>query len=315
MIATKTSSTTSPTADVPIETTPLTAAERRELAANERTIERGAKAWLESGLAWQAILEKRQYREAAPTFDEYVELRGHERSAVYRLKAAAVFFQEHEPHFQRLKLRITTEYQLRPIVGCEAGDVPEILRLVARRAAAGPDGWKLPTHAIFAEARNRWLLDAEELQRRKEAKERQEAEARQRREEAAGGAARERRQGAIPRSQAEAQGASAAKHLRRCGTRKGRGNVGADRAESQGQARRHHVKAIALLEPTPVHLNAAGKAVGNFNMIEVPLPDEVRTKVTILVGYFPRRADELPGWRAVATVTTSLPFPGRPAWN
>jgi hypothetical protein len=62
------------------------------------------------------------------------------------------------------------------------------------------------------------------------------------------------------------------------------------------------------LATRPVKFNEEGKVTAGFNTFEVPMPEGTGTKVTVCVGYFPRRPgvpaapDDLPGWRAEATI-------------
>ena len=63
------------------------------------------------------------------------------------------------------------------------------------------------------------------------------------------------------------------------------------------------VKSQALSPKTlPVEFNADGKAVANFETIDVPMPG-LLVNVKVRAGYFPRRGADLPGWRAEATLT------------
>jgi hypothetical protein len=50
--------------------------------------------------------------------------------------------------------------------------------------------------------------------------------------------------------------------------------------------------------PVAVVFNDDGRVVDGFATIDVPLPAWAEAKVRVMVGYFPRRGSDLPGWRA-----------------
>jgi hypothetical protein len=65
--------------------------------------------------------------------------------------------------------------------------------------------------------------------------------------------------------------------------------------------------------------NDDGKATAGFDTFEIPMPAEIQAKITVRVGYFPRRGDDLPGWRAEATIDsigiTCRIAAGRERWH
>ena len=136
---------------LPAET--LTDEERRELHESEETLRRGARAWLEMGMALTAICDKRLHRETHKTFGAYCwEKFRIERSLVYGLMAAAKRYQLVLPIASKLGIQFTAESQMRPLCRCPAVDLPGVLKLAARRIEPDGDGNRVPTAKILTEA-------------------------------------------------------------------------------------------------------------------------------------------------------------------
>jgi hypothetical protein len=132
---------------------PMTENERQQLQENEEKIGRGARAWLEMGVALMAIRDKRLHRETHDSFDAYCwEKFRLVRSVAYGLMAAAKRYELVLPIANRLRIEFTAESQLRPLCRCQAIELPDVLKLAAKKIEPGEDGTRIPTAKILTEA-------------------------------------------------------------------------------------------------------------------------------------------------------------------
>jgi len=146
------------TAPAPLEvrgslTGSLSDEERGELRANEETIVRGARAWLEMGRALTTIRDKRLYRETHKRFEAYCwEKFRLEHSAIYQFMAAFRRYQLVLPIAAKLCIEFTAESQVRPLCKCQGVDLPAVLKLAAKNIEPNDEGNRIPTAKIIDEA-------------------------------------------------------------------------------------------------------------------------------------------------------------------
>jgi hypothetical protein len=145
----------------------LSTDERRELKANEQKIERGAHAFLDMGTALREIKIKRLHREKFSTFEAYVWEQWHlERSVAYRLIRFAEIHEQTSAIANKLNLRLTNEAQYRAIEKLtDPKDLAAVLKRAARNLDADPEGNKIPTAKILAQAVREETTSPDDLKR------------------------------------------------------------------------------------------------------------------------------------------------------
>ena len=150
----------------------LTTEEHRTLSHCEKTINRGATAFLDTGDALTVILEQRLYREQYSTFEAYLWEEFHlERSVAYRWIKAAATHTKTSAIAYKLNLSITNESQLRALeTVIEPQDLQAVLKRAARKITPNADGLRVPTAKILAESVREEFTSPEDLRRWKEAK-------------------------------------------------------------------------------------------------------------------------------------------------
>ena len=150
----------------------LSTEERRTLSHCEKTINRGATAFLETGDALTVILEQRLYREKYSTFEAYLWEEFHlERSVAYRWIKAAATHTKTSAIADKLSLSITNEAQLRALeTVVSPSDLQAVLKRAARKITPNAEGLRVPTAKILSESMREEFTSPEDLRRGKEAK-------------------------------------------------------------------------------------------------------------------------------------------------
>jgi hypothetical protein len=137
--------------DVPAES--LTSEERQQLEADEETIRRAARGWLDSGVALERIRDQRLYRETHGSLEAYCRNKfGLGKQMVYRLIGAAAQYRAALPICNKLQIRFTAESQFRPLVKCQPETVARALKLVAKEITPDEHGDRIPTARLLAQA-------------------------------------------------------------------------------------------------------------------------------------------------------------------
>ena len=145
----------------------LTTEERRTLSHCEKTINRGATAFLDTGDALTVILEQRLYREQYSTFEAYLWEEFHlERSVAYRWIKAAATHTKTSAIADKLSLSITNEAQLRALeTVVEPQDLQAVLKRAARKITPNAEGLRVPTAKILAQAVREEFTSPEDLKK------------------------------------------------------------------------------------------------------------------------------------------------------
>ena len=120
--------------DLPAES--LTSEERERLQADEETIHRGMRAWLDAGMALERIRDQRLYRETHGSFEVYCwEKFGLRKPNAYRKICAAAKYREALPVANSLQIRFTAESQFRPLMNCQAATLTRVLNWWQRKSS------------------------------------------------------------------------------------------------------------------------------------------------------------------------------------
>ena len=151
--------------------TPLDAAERRQLATLEKTIERNAGAVFEFGRALREIRDGRLYRATHSSFEMYCADRwGISKSDGHRQIQAATLFEAAQPIAAKLGIALTCESQMRPLARVEAGDLPDVLKKAARLVPKAADGTRRITAEVLTRAVREETMSPDDLKRAAERK-------------------------------------------------------------------------------------------------------------------------------------------------
>ena len=149
----------------------LTTEERRELHHHEKAIDRGARAWVEMANGLVEICDKRLWREAAKTFDAWLDGKRIDRSTAYAIMKALRIRRQ----LQTLKavpaIELDRESQYRPLPS-DAGtsDLAAIVRRIARKVGPDADGVRRPTAAVIRQAVHEETTSPDDLKREAERK-------------------------------------------------------------------------------------------------------------------------------------------------
>ncbi len=149
----------------------LTTEERRELHHHEKAIDRGARAWVEMANGLVEICDKRLWREAAKTFDAWLDGKRIDRSTAYAIMKALRIRRQ----LQTLKavpaIELDRESQYRPFPS-DAGtsDLAAIVRRIARKVDPDADGVRRPTAAVIRQAVHEETTSPDDLKREAERK-------------------------------------------------------------------------------------------------------------------------------------------------
>ncbi len=149
----------------------LTTEERRELHHHEKAIDRGARAWVEMANGLVEICDKRLWREAAKTFDAWLDGKRIDRSTAYAIMKALRIRRQ----LQTLKavpaIELDRESQYRPFPS-DAGtsDLAAIVRRIARKVGPDADGVRRPTAAVIRQAVHEETTSPDDLKREAERK-------------------------------------------------------------------------------------------------------------------------------------------------
>ena len=93
------------------------------------------------------------HRETHDTFDAYCwEKFRLVRSVAYGLMAAAKRYELALPIANRLRIEFTAESQIRPLCRCQATELPDALKLAAKKIEPDEEGNRIPTAKILTEA-------------------------------------------------------------------------------------------------------------------------------------------------------------------
>jgi hypothetical protein len=147
----------------------LSAGERKTLAHCEKTIARGAMAFLDTGDALTVIQEQRLYRERYGTFEAYLWEELHlEKSVAYRWIKHAATHTKASAIADKLSLSLTNEAQFRALeTVTDAGDLQAVLRRAAKKITPDVKGFRVPTAKILTEAVKEEFTPEEDLKREK----------------------------------------------------------------------------------------------------------------------------------------------------
>jgi hypothetical protein len=145
---------------------PLDAAERRQLATAEKTIERNAAAVFEVGEALRTIRDGRLYRATHSEFGAYcIDRWGFTKSYGHRQIEAATKHQAAAPIAAKLGIDLNNECQMRALSKLDDADLPNVMRRVARLVPAGDDGRRRVTAEILSRAVKEETTSPDDLKR------------------------------------------------------------------------------------------------------------------------------------------------------
>jgi hypothetical protein len=127
---------------------PLSSAERRELDKLEAVVAEAQLGFVASAHALKQIEDSELWRGEFPSFPLYLRDRwGYSYSYVCKLIKAATVAKKAAPIAEKLGVVLRTESQFRELRDIEPDDVPEVLRLVAKRVEKDAQGNRRPTAA------------------------------------------------------------------------------------------------------------------------------------------------------------------------
>ena len=160
-----------PLADAPLDVihTPLDAAERRQLATLEKTIERNAGAVFEFAAALRTIRDGRLYRATHSSFEAYCADRWQiSKSDAHRQIQAATKYETAQPIAAKYGITLTNPSQMRPLFNVADDELVDVMKKARDLTPKAADGGRRVTAEVFTRAVREATMSPDDLKREEE---------------------------------------------------------------------------------------------------------------------------------------------------